>query len=351
MISTIQLSTTNSFDGYETTQYLGIVYESIVVGTNLFSDFFASVSDIFGGQSRSYQKQLYKLRKFALDGLIEKAKEKGANAILGIMIDSDEISGAGKSMFMINVTGTAVRIRKITDRISETQTSIIDGEKVKRHLTLRMIEKRSHEDKFKLDEDEIEMLIQGQVPDGAKFFMKSLYTIKEVDSIYHEDEYKDNLSALLVYLSQFDTQEQISIFYPLVPEYLKLEEVINTVLKSLGLVDYKRIGEWFITGSVELQHFALTVLQIIKAGYSIDDVGACQNVISLLENKYNTKNLEKNGNDWVCVCGKTNSIKYSNCRRCNKNSIGFAENEVQPVEVIDTLQKEISVVEMLLAQI
>lgn len=44
MLQKMQLSTTNSFDGYETIEYLGLVYESIVVGTNLFSDFFGSIT-------------------------------------------------------------------------------------------------------------------------------------------------------------------------------------------------------------------------------------------------------------------------------------------------------------------
>ncbi len=174
MISPIRLSTTNSFDGYQIIQYLDLVYESIVVGTNLFSDFFAGISDIIGGQSRSYQKQLYKLRKYALEGLAEKAREKGANAIVGIKIDSDEISGAGKAMFMINVTGTAVVIQKMNDTKTEVQESLINGEDVKKYIKLQEIEQRYATEKvFRLKDYEIDTLIHGAFPDAAKFFLKS----------------------------------------------------------------------------------------------------------------------------------------------------------------------------------
>ena len=46
----------------------------------------------------------------ARDQISFEAKQKGANAILGYRIDFDEISGQGKSMFMISVSGTAVKL-------------------------------------------------------------------------------------------------------------------------------------------------------------------------------------------------------------------------------------------------
>ena len=348
MISNIRLSTTNSFDGYQITQYLDIVYESIVVGTNLFSDFFASVSDIFGGKSRSYQKQLYQLRKYALEGLIEKAREKGANAILGIKIDSDEISGSGKSMFMINVTGTAVVIKKIDDTRPEMQRLMIDGEDVKKHIKMQEIEKRYTKQNFQLEEDEIDMLIHGEFPDAAKFFLKSLFTIQEGSSTFNREDYNENLSSLLMYLGQFEPKEQASFLYPYIPDYLRLEEAIMTILNSLGLVDFSKIADWFYSDAVDLQHFALNVLKIIKAGYSTEDIVACQNLIHLLEKKFSMDTLEDDGKNWECACGKINSTKHSNCRRCNKNRLGFFDNEVQPSEVINILRNELSIVKVLL---
>lgn len=48
----------------------------------------------------------------AIKNLSYKARQRGANAIVGIKIDFDEISGQGKQMFMLCVTGTAVNILK-----------------------------------------------------------------------------------------------------------------------------------------------------------------------------------------------------------------------------------------------
>ena len=89
----------------------------IVAGTNLFSDFFASFSDVFGGRSQTYQKQLSSLYNEAIERIKYAAFELGANCVVGLSIDMDEISGKGKSMFMLTAVGTAVVLeREVTEK-------------------------------------------------------------------------------------------------------------------------------------------------------------------------------------------------------------------------------------------
>ena len=88
-------------------KYLGVVTTNLVIGTNFFSDFTASLSDFFGGMSGTYQKQMDTLYKRANEEISRKATERGANCILGFKIDFDEISGKDKSMLMVSVSGTA----------------------------------------------------------------------------------------------------------------------------------------------------------------------------------------------------------------------------------------------------
>lgn len=314
------------------------------------SHFFASISDIFGGQSRSYQRQLNNLRKFALDSLLEKAKEKGANAILGISIDSDEISGAGKSMFMISVTGTAVKIRGIENQKKSMQKSIIEGDEVSRLLKLKEIEKRISDSDFKLGNDEIEMLIHSHIPNVAGFFMKSIYTIHEVASNFYEEDYKENISSLIIYLSQFEFHEQVDFFYPLISQYLILEDTVMLILNGLHLVDYKVLGEWFNTNPSDLEHFALKILKITKAEYTIQDVVTMKELVSILETKYDANFVSTDVTKWQCTCGKTNSVNNSCCSRCKKDIFGFEEGEVKPCEVVEILKTQIEIVSELLAR-
>ena len=108
----ILITTTDSVDNYEVEAYLGVVNANFVAGTGFVTDFFASVSDVLGGMSGSYGSEMDRLYERAKWVIAAEAKEKQANAILGYRVDFDEISGKGKSMFMISVTGTAVRLVK-----------------------------------------------------------------------------------------------------------------------------------------------------------------------------------------------------------------------------------------------
>lgn len=102
------ITTTHKIAGYKIDSYLGLVNANQVIGANLISDFIASFSDVFGGSSGTYRERLDVLYRDVKNQLEQKASAIGANAILGVHIDFDEISGKGKSMFMITGYGTAV---------------------------------------------------------------------------------------------------------------------------------------------------------------------------------------------------------------------------------------------------
>lgn len=111
-------TTTHDVEGFIITKYLGTVCSNIVIGANIFSDIAASFTDFFGGKSEAYQKKLNLLNDEVNKNLIMKAQKLGANAIVGYRIDFDDISGGGKSMFMVAASGTAVYIEnKYCDKI------------------------------------------------------------------------------------------------------------------------------------------------------------------------------------------------------------------------------------------
>lgn len=103
-------STTPSIEGKSISQYYGVVTGEAILGANIFKDFFAGIRDIVGGRSAAYERELQKARKIAFDELSEKAKELGANAIVGIDIDYETV-GAQGAMLMVSVSGTAVSVK------------------------------------------------------------------------------------------------------------------------------------------------------------------------------------------------------------------------------------------------
>lgn len=104
------ITTTHHLEGMEVEAYLGIVVGEAVMGANLFSDLFASIRDIVGGRSGSYEDELTKARKIAFAELEAEARSLGANAVLAVDLDYQVVGSKG-SMLMVSISGTAVRYR------------------------------------------------------------------------------------------------------------------------------------------------------------------------------------------------------------------------------------------------
>lgn len=102
-------TTTPTIEGKRITKYYGIVTGEIIIGANLFRDFFASIRDIVGGRSGSYEEVLRQAKDTALREMQDQAALLGANAVVGVDLDYETVGDSG-SMLMVTASGTAVRI-------------------------------------------------------------------------------------------------------------------------------------------------------------------------------------------------------------------------------------------------
>lgn len=91
---------------------LDIISSESALGMNIFKDIFTNIRDIVGGESISTQKILRELKENALLELRKQADRIGANAIIGVKLDYNEFTGAGRSMLFLVISGTAVLINK-----------------------------------------------------------------------------------------------------------------------------------------------------------------------------------------------------------------------------------------------
>lgn len=104
------ITTTNSLEGHRIDQYLGIVSGETIIGANVFKDFFASITDIVGGRSSSYEQVLREAKATSMSEMEMQARSFGANAVIGIDLDYETIRDG---MLMVTVSGTAVKVTKI----------------------------------------------------------------------------------------------------------------------------------------------------------------------------------------------------------------------------------------------
>jgi uncharacterized protein YbjQ (UPF0145 family) len=101
------MSTTSVIEGRSVSRYLGVVTGEAIIGANIFRDLFATVRDVVGGRSATYEKALAEARDVAMAEMQKRAEELGANAVIAIDVDY-EVLGQNNGMLMVAVSGTAV---------------------------------------------------------------------------------------------------------------------------------------------------------------------------------------------------------------------------------------------------
>ena len=106
------LTTESVLTGYEVSERIEIITAECVFGMNMFRDMFAGVRDVFGGRSSAAQKVLRESRRVCLTELRREALITGANAVIGVDLAYNEISGDGKSMLFLVASGTACIVEK-----------------------------------------------------------------------------------------------------------------------------------------------------------------------------------------------------------------------------------------------
>lgn len=85
---------------------IGLVSGSTVQSKSFLSDFGQSLKNFVGGELRSYSDMMNKARQEAIERMIEKATDMGADAIVGVRFSTSAIMEQAAE---IMVYGTAVR--------------------------------------------------------------------------------------------------------------------------------------------------------------------------------------------------------------------------------------------------
>ena len=103
------VTTTNNIEGKQIEQYLGLVSGEVILGANVVRDFLASITDIIGGRSGTYESKLAEGRDMAVEEMVKKARNMGANAVVGVDLDFETLRDG---MMMCIATGTAVKVKE-----------------------------------------------------------------------------------------------------------------------------------------------------------------------------------------------------------------------------------------------
>lgn len=105
----VLISTTESIPGYETKKYVGLVWSTSARTLDSISELGAVLKSLAGGELPAFRKLLNEGRYAVLRDLAAAAKLRGANAIIGVKLESATIMGGTVEVYAY---GTAVVVEK-----------------------------------------------------------------------------------------------------------------------------------------------------------------------------------------------------------------------------------------------
>jgi uncharacterized protein YbjQ (UPF0145 family) len=113
----VLIVTTNEVAGYRITHVHGDVFGLIVRARNYFSNVGAQLRTLAGGEVAGYTKLLTDSRNLARERMWREARARGANAIVAMRFDCNEI---GDIMSEVAAYGTAVTVEPLESPVTAT---------------------------------------------------------------------------------------------------------------------------------------------------------------------------------------------------------------------------------------
>lgn len=109
MVDQQLITTAVSLEGYRIVKHLGIVRGLTVRSRSLLGNIGGGIQSLFGGQLSIYLDLCEKTREEAYQYMIQHANERGANAIISMRYDANEVMAG---ITEVLAYGTAVVVEK-----------------------------------------------------------------------------------------------------------------------------------------------------------------------------------------------------------------------------------------------
>lgn len=103
-MTTFPIVTTPTIPGYRVRKIIGVVTGLTARTRGMGGKFVAGIQSMMGGEVSAFTTEIEKARVEAIGRMRERAQRMGANAIIGLDIESSDLL----SVIVISATGTAV---------------------------------------------------------------------------------------------------------------------------------------------------------------------------------------------------------------------------------------------------
>jgi uncharacterized protein YbjQ (UPF0145 family) len=106
------ITTSNALEGYKVVKHLGVVRGITVRSRSVIGNFAGGIQSMFGGRLSVYVELCENAREEAYQLLIQHARVMGANAIINMRYDANEVM---PGITEVLAYGTAVVVEKIAE--------------------------------------------------------------------------------------------------------------------------------------------------------------------------------------------------------------------------------------------
>ena len=350
----VVITTSSSLEGWTIHEYVDTVSAHVVAGTNLFKDAFAGLSDAFGGRSRTYQRELQSLNDEALDILRSKARGLRADAVIAVRLDHDEISGGGKSMFMVTALGTAVRADHNRETTGLPNESIMTAEELKMKTQRHQMLKAIASDEITSLEDENwdwDFVMTHQIHEVAGFVLAQISAISDPTTDLAKKRYaRLEPPALDYFLALPSERAQISLEQALRSND-GADAFVYKAIRDGGFLDLAAAASLLEEDELDLRKKAVQMLRYDKHAYQSADLPLIERILNTMEGAFppivqeitekgsfgSTKNL------LLCSCGKKRANDFQQGPGCRRDSHGFLEKEAKPASIASQLSVKLEV--------
>lgn len=344
------ITSTQLLDNYQVKAYLGVINVNLVIGTNLFSDFAASFTDVFGGTSGTYQRKMDAMYERAQNELIKKSKRLGGNAIVGFRTEFDELSGKGKQMIMLSASGTAciVEAKTNTPNLANTDT-IIDQADLNSEIIKYDIIRRIESNKNSFTDDEWTYMLEHPSKDlvslliTKSFFLFDSETKKKAEALLNQINYSDAVEIVYpLYISPYEIDLVLINPYCTVQDAKKdVSEEYKELIKECRLFDPDKILNLI---DIDLNK-AISILECEKSYYTHQDLSKMEEICKKLDNLPDVGEIvvgksglfsKEEKEFYQCQYGHKNDKEIEYCQECGVNIKGLTSFQTA---IIDEFKK------------
>ena len=302
----IIITTGSDIEGFDITEYLGLVSGQTALTAKFFQEFSGS-TEMDAKESKALTKKLSQVHQTAVKMMEEEAKKKGANAVIGITLRYNELtSSLTNNTYGIIATGTAVQVKEKESRGYQGIHQDLYVTNYYTKMLLRPVQVRIQADKHMTRISPVFMNYRNEEIRAIRADVE-LTTYYDEKVILRDMDFtfeKNNVSVLEADWVECDIKEKevklIKDAKVIVRKYVTSRKVVTCEELPISTeLSYRR-------------------LESLKKKRGIDAVV-----------KY-----QSNGMIWTCVCGCINKVSDAECDICGrkeadiKNDLGFNYEEM-----------------------